>query len=52
MKKEEKAYIAGFLDGDGSVMLQCKPRKRVSFGFRAKTTICFYQDSRYEKGLF
>lgn len=51
MKKEEKAYIAGFLDGDGSIMLQLKPRKIVSFGFRVRTIICFYQDSRYKQGL-
>lgn len=51
MKESDLAYIAGFLDGDGSIMLQLKPRKVVSFGFRVKTVICFYQDSRYKKGL-
>lgn len=51
MTEIDKAYIAGFLDGDGSIMLQLKPRKVVSYGFRVKTVICFYQDSRYEKGL-
>lgn len=51
MEVAKCAYIAGFLDGDGSVMLQLKPRKRVSFGFRARTIICFYQDSRHEDGL-
>lgn len=51
MTGKEKAYIAGFLYGDGSIMLQLKPRKVVSFGFRVKTVICFYQDTRHEKGL-
>jgi hypothetical protein len=51
MKKEEFAYIAGFLDGDGSIMLQLKPRRKVSFGFRVRTIICFYQDKRYQKEL-
>jgi len=51
MKESEKAYIAGFLDGDGSIMLQFKLRKKVSFGYRAKTTICFYQDKRNQKGI-
>ena len=46
-----KAYIAGFLDGDGSIMLQIKPRDDVRFGFRLQATICFYQDSEYEKEL-
>ncbi len=47
------AYIAGFLDGDGSLMLQIKKRKD---GNKSKKrfmlTICFYQDSRHEKPLF
>lgn len=51
MTETQKSYIAGFLDGDGSLMLQFKPRVRVSFGFRAKTTACFYQNSRYKDGL-
>jgi hypothetical protein len=51
MTKAELAYIAGFLDGDGSLMLQLKPRKSVFFGFRVRTIICFYQDKRYQKGI-
>lgn len=51
MSEIQKAYIAGFLDGDGSLMLQFKPRKSVNFGFRAKTTVCFYQNSRYKDGV-
>lgn len=45
------AYIAGFLDGDGSIMLQIKPREDVRYGFRITSTICFYQDSSQEKEL-
>jgi hypothetical protein len=45
------AYIAGFLDGDGSLMLQIKKRKDSIIGFRFMTTICFYQDTRHEKTL-
>ena len=37
------AYIAGFLDGDGSVMLQLKPRQDYVMGFQIKATIAFYQ---------
>ena len=51
MNRRELAYIAGFLDGDGSLMLQLKPRKFVSFGFRVRTIICFYQDKRNKQGL-
>lgn len=47
----EKAYIAGFLDGDGSIMLQLKKRLDTKRGFRFMTTICLYQDTRHEKPL-
>ena len=46
------AYIAGFLDGDGSLMLQIKKRSDNRTGSRFMITICFYQDSQHEKTLF
>ena len=49
--KIDLAYIAGFLDGDGSLMLQLKKRSDTLKGFRIMTTICFYQDTRHEKPL-
>ena len=45
------AYIAGFLDGDGSLMLQIKKRSDTKRGVRFMTTICLYQDTRHEKPL-
>jgi len=45
------SYIAGFLDGDGSLMLQIKKRKDGRLKRRFMCTICFYQDSRHEKSL-
>ena len=45
------AYIAGFLDGDGSLMLQLKKRSDGALKFRFMATICFYQDTRHDKGL-
>ena len=45
------AYIAGFLDGDGSLMLQVKKRKDGKVKIRFMATICFYQDTRHEKTL-
>ncbi len=50
--KVELAYIAGFLDGDGSLMLQIKKRRDSRLGRRFMCTICFYQDSRHEKPLY
>jgi len=47
------AYIAGFLDGDGSLMLQIKKRKDgKKSSIRFMPTICFYQDTRHEKTLY
>ncbi len=47
------AYVAGFLDGDGSLMLQIKRRKDGNKSkLRFMPTICFYQDSRHEKNLY
>ena len=46
------AYIAGFLDGDGSLMLQVKKRSDTSRKWRLMATICFYQDSRHDKPLY
>jgi len=45
------AYIAGFLDGDGSIMLQFHRRKAGKEVYRVKTVICFYQDNRYRKEI-
>ena len=45
------AYIAGFLDGDGSLMFQLKRRGDSTRGVRFMATICLYQDSRHEKPL-
>ena len=49
--KVNLAYIAGFLDGDGSLMLQIKKRADGKSKIRFMTTICFYQDTRHEKDL-
>jgi hypothetical protein len=49
--KIDIAYIAGFLDGDGSLMLQLKKRKDSNIGLRFMATICFYQDYRHDKTL-
>ena len=45
MQDTALAYIAGFLDGDGSVMFQLKPRFDYAYGFQIKVTLAFYQKS-------
>jgi intein-encoded DNA endonuclease-like protein len=43
LKKEELAYIAGFLDGDGCIMLQLINRKDYKLGYQIRASIVFYQ---------
>ncbi len=50
--KTDLAYIAGFLDGDGSVMLQIKKRSNTKTEWRLMCTICFYQDTRHAEPLY
>ena len=50
-KEYDLAYIAGFLDGDGSLMLQIKKRTDGLNKVRFMATICFYQDTRHKKDL-
>ena len=45
MRDTTLSYIAGFLDGDGSVMFQLKPRSDYAYGFQIKVTLAFYQKS-------
>lgn len=51
IKQTDWAYVAGFLDGDGSVMAQVKHRGDSSRGWRIMFTLCLYQDTRHEEPL-
>ena len=51
MINEEKAYIAGFLDGDGSIMAQLVRRKDYKLGFQIRTSIVFYQKASHQEIL-
>ena len=51
IKLTDWAYIAGFLDGDGSIMVQIKNRPEARIEWRLMFTVCFYQDSRHKKSL-
>ena len=50
-KQTDLAYIAGFLDGDGSIMLQVKSRSDTSRSVRFMATICLYQDTRHAQPI-
>ena len=51
MNEPIKAYIAGFLDGDGSIMLQLVKRTGYKFGYQIRASVCFYQKSKYKAEL-
>lgn len=51
MEEKNASYIAGFLDGDGSIRLQIQPRKNSKLGFRARTIISFAQKTGHKKEL-
>ena len=45
------AYIAGFLDGDGSIFFQLVKRKDYLYGYQVRSSIAFYQKSNNLKVL-
>ena len=51
MSKELRAYIAGFLDGDGSIHVRLKPNKTYRFRFQIAPSIVFYQSKKERKYL-
>lgn len=42
----QKAYIAGFLDGDGSIYVRLKPNADYRYGFQVAPCIAFFQSSK------
>jgi len=42
----KKAYLAGFLDADGSIYVQAKPNGTYRFGFQIVSYIVFYQSAK------
>ena len=42
LSKEEKAYIAGFLDGDGSIYVRIKPNSSYRYRFQISPAIVFW----------
>ncbi len=51
MVEKTKAYIAGFLDGDGSIFFQLIRRKSYKLGYQVRASIVFYQSRRNKKIL-
>jgi intein-encoded DNA endonuclease-like protein len=51
MKDTQLSYIAGFLDGDGCIMLQLVYRKDYRLGYQIRASIVFYQKQQYRDYL-
>lgn len=51
LKNTDRAYIAGFLDGDGSIHVKLKPSNDYRFRFQIAPYIVFYQGQKEIKFL-
>ncbi len=49
--KNKNIYLAGFLDGDGSIYVRAKPSKEYKYGFQIAPYIVFFQSEK-AKGDF
>lgn len=47
----KRAYIAGFLDGDGSIYVQLKPNNTYKFGFQVIAYVVFFQSQKSQKNF-
>ena len=48
LSSTQKAYLAGFLDGDGSIYVRLKPNPTYKFGFQVAPYIVFFQSAKGE----
>ena len=51
LSKEEKAYVAGFLDGDGSIHVRLKPNLTYRYRFQISPAVVFYQSDKESSHL-
>ena len=45
----DRAYIAGFLDGDGSIYVQARKNDTYRYGYQVAPAIVFFQSAKTEK---
>lgn len=45
----DKAYLAGLLDGDGSIYIRAKPNPTYKYGFQIAPYIVFFQSAKNKK---
>ncbi len=46
MSIAQRAYLAGFLDGDGSIYVRLKPNSSYKYGFQVSPYIVFFQSAK------
>ncbi len=46
VSSETKAYLAGFLDADGSIYVRLKPNRTYRYGYQVAPYIVFFQSSK------
>ena len=46
LQQIQKSYLAGFLDGDGSIYVRAKPNDSYTYGFQIAPCIAFFQSSK------
>ena len=46
LSSTQKAYLAGFLDGDGSIYVRLKPNFTYKYGFQIAPYIVFFQSKK------
>lgn len=51
ISQTKRAYLAGFLDGDGSIYVQLKPNKTYRFGFQIALYIILFQSQKDQKNF-
>ena len=51
MRAQDAAYLAGFLDGDGSIHFQLVRQKEYEFGFYIRASMSFTQSTSARWGL-
>lgn len=49
LSSTDKAYLAGLLDGDGSIYVRAKPNPTYRYGFQIASYIVFFQSSKNKR---
>ncbi len=51
LSSTDKAYLAGLLDGDGSIYVRAKPNPTYRYGFQIAPYIVFFQSNKSRKSF-